>query len=111
MISLDVTALFTNVPLDLVLDFLRRKHEEGIFSPPIPISEFLDLIKLCTDSTIFTFNGDAYQQKFGVAMGSPLSPVLANICMEMFESEYLPLTTKRLRPSFGLHYVNDVFVI
>ena len=44
-------------------------------------------------------------------MGSPLSPVLANICMEMFESEYLPLIPERLRPFFWVRYVDDIFII
>ena len=53
MASLDVTALFTNVPLDFVLSKLKEKHEEGIVNFPIPIDAFLDLIRLCVSSTVF----------------------------------------------------------
>ena len=58
MISLDVTALFTNVPLQFVIQQLSKKAEEGIFTPPIPIQPFLELIELCVDSTVFTFDGN-----------------------------------------------------
>ena len=48
-LSLDVESLFTNVPLDPLLDFLYRKCHEGTL--PIPdgytIEGFLDLIRLC----------------------------------------------------------------
>ena len=48
MVSLDVTALFTNVPLEFVLSKLKEKHEEGIVSFSIPIDAFLNLIRLET---------------------------------------------------------------
>ena len=34
-------------------------------------------------------DGDMYRKTFGVAMGSPLSPVLANLYMEYFETQIL----------------------
>jgi hypothetical protein len=36
-------------------------------------------------SSFFSFNGQFYEQTNGVAMGSPLSPVIANYFMEYFE--------------------------
>ena len=41
-------------------------------------------------------------------MGSPLSPVLANLFMEFFESELL--TTLPFRPPFWARYVDDVII-
>ena len=38
-------------------------------------------IKLCTKDVNFSFNGTTYEQKDGVAMGSPLERVLAGIFM------------------------------
>ena len=111
MISLDVTALFTNVPLDFVLDNLFKKAEEGIFVPPVPIHSFLELIKLCVSTTTFTFDGHGFKQKFGVAMGSPLSPVLANLCMEFLESDYILNCPNNIKPLLWYHYVDDVFII
>ena len=40
-----------------------------------------DLITLCTNNVRFTFNNEIYQQSDGIAMGSPLGPVLAGIIM------------------------------
>ena len=109
MISLDVTALFTNVPLQFVIQQLSKKAE-GIFTPPIPIQPFLKLIELCVDSTVFTFDGKGFKQKFGVAMGSPLSPVLANLCMEFIESEYISSCPDDIKPLLWFRYVDDIFI-
>ena len=38
-----------------------------------------ELLKLCTKSAHFTFDGNIYVQNDGIAMNSPLGPVLANV--------------------------------
>ena len=83
----------------------------ALLSPPVPINEFINCVRLCAESTIFAFNDEAYKQNFGAAMGSPLSPVLANLCMELLESEYLPLVPDHLRPLFWVRYVDDRLMI
>ena len=90
---------------------LKKITEEGIFSPPIPIDEFCNLIRLCVDATIFTFDGEFFQQKFGVAMGSPLSPILANICMEFIEKNFIASLPDNIKPLLWVRYVDDVFII
>jgi hypothetical protein len=42
-------------------------------------------------TSYFSFNGQFYEQIDGVAMGSPLSPVIANFYMEHFEERALKL--------------------
>ena len=51
--------------------FLRRKFADNNLQlpPGLTLDALLDLITLCCESTIFTFNGRFYQQIFGVAMG------------------------------------------
>ena len=38
--------------------------------------------KFVLQATFFRFGGEIYQQKFGVAMGSPVSPIVENLYME-----------------------------
>ena len=63
------------------------------------------------ESTIFTFDGTVYKQKFGVAMGSPLSPILANLCMEFLEKMYVQTLPDDIRAIFWVRYVDDIFII
>ena len=110
LISFDVSSLFTNVPLDetikIVLDRVY-KHKE--VKTKIKRKELKKLLDLCTKEVHFTFNGQTYIQVDGVAMGSPLGPVLANIFMVELESSLIPT----LRDSISLwrRYVDDTFAI
>jgi hypothetical protein len=110
LISFDVESLFTNVPLDVVLDFLQRKLLNSNHDFPLPIDVILDGIRLCVSNNCFVFNGNFYKQIFGIAMGSPLSPILANLFLEMIETEFLPTYNKPL-PSLWLRYVDDVLAL
>jgi len=47
--------------------------------------DILALFKHVLTSTYFCYDGQFYEQTDGVAMGSPLSPVIANLYMEDFE--------------------------
>ena len=57
------------------------------------------LVEICLTSTFFGFEGEFFEQTCGVTMGSPLSPIVANIFMEDFEAK--DLASARLLPSYG----------
>ena len=107
MISFDVTSLFTNVPVDDVLDYLNLELAKYPLSLPVPV--ILKSIRLCVVDTYFSFNDKYYKQIFGMQMGNCLSPMLANIYMEFFESRIannvIPVD------SFWCRYVDDTFCL
>ena len=69
-------------------------------------TEFLKLIKFILHNNYFQFNSNFYRQKFGSAMGNPLSPILSNIVMEDLENSCInKLQEKSL---FYYLYVDDI---
>ena len=50
------------------------------------------MLILCTKNVHFTFNEEVYKQMDGVTMGSPLSPVLADIFMVELENNIVPVS-------------------
>jgi len=83
LISLDVISLFTDVPIDIVMDekwFFIEKHSI------LPKIEFFNAINLVLHSTFFTFNN---KQIYGAPMGSPLSPIVADLVLQKLESDIL----------------------
>ena len=63
-----------------------------------------NLLLLRTKNVDFTF-GNVYQQKDGVAMGSPLGPLLAGIFMTNLKRTLMPELEKFMKP--WDRYVDD----
>jgi len=59
-------------------------------------------------TTYFSFRGIIYQQMFGAAMGSPVSPLLANLFMEWLEKQAVATAPVECKPKFWNQYVDDV---
>ncbi|XP_058817322.1 uncharacterized protein LOC131680624 [Topomyia yanbarensis] len=48
----------------------------------INLDLFIEIVEFCLNNSYFRFRDKFYLQTFGTAMGSPLSPILADIVME-----------------------------
>ena len=110
MLSFDVESLFTNVPtletIEQILD-LAYKDGKSIFHG-LKRDELKHLLIVCTQESHFQFNGEYFDQTDGVAMGSPLGPLFANIFMSGFEKKHM-VELKNLGISFWKRYVDDIF--
>ena len=106
-VAFSQTSLFTKVPVDDLLNFLKEELDN--MNLPLPTSTVIDLIKLCIKDCKFVFDDKFYSQKIGMAMGNPLSPLLSNLYMEFFESKIL----KNILPAnvVWYRYVDDIFCI
>ena len=67
LISLNVTSLFTNVPLLPTIDIiLRRIYDEKATQTNIKRADIRDLLLMCTKSVLFNFDDKSYVQIDGV---------------------------------------------
>lgn len=110
--SLDVTNLFTNIPRKEVLDLIKQKITDANHMLDDQIKELINLLNLCLEQNFFSFNGETYYQNEGLAMGSPLSPILADIFMHNFESTYIIKNQKyKNNLIYYYRYVDDILIL
>lgn len=106
LVSFDVVSMFTSIPIDLLLKIIKKREKDiqklfninwTLFSA---IMNFV--LKQCA---IFSYKNSLYKQKDSLAMGSPLSPILAKILM----TEVLSFIFKDMsyKPKLCALYVDD----
>ena len=93
LVSYDVTSLFTNVPVDETIQILAEKaFKDDWFNKQhnlnITKSDLVELLNIATKNQLFQFEGSLYEQIDGVAMGSPLGPLMANTFMCSIEDRF-----------------------
>jgi len=106
LVSFDVVSLFTNVPIDMALEIIKEKWFHIQTHTNLPQNEFFLAIKFVLESTYFHFNNRVYKQTYGAPMGSPLSPVVADLILQKLESSILNELT--YKPIFYHRYVDDI---
>ena len=109
LVSYDVTSLFTNVPLQETIQIIAEKaFVDDWFNEThnlnITKSDLVQLLEVATKNQLFQFDGKLYEQIDGVAMGSPLGPLMANPFLCSIEEK---LEQENKLPDFYRRYVDD----
>ena len=90
--SYDVSALFTSVPIDPALNIIKDLLDKDTILKErtvMDVGDIILLLEFCLKNTYFSFQGQFYEQVEGAAMGSPVSPIVANLYMEYLEQKAL----------------------
>ena len=109
LVSFDVT-VFTKLPLDYSIDVILRRiytythihththtHTQRERENETNRTKLKNLLILCTKNVHFSLNGQLYLQKDGIAMGSPLAPVMAGIFMVELGRKVLPMLLQYIK--------------
>ena len=83
--SYDVSALFTSIPIEPAINIIKKHLEEDKElhnRTSMTVKHISCLLEFCLKNTYFSFQGRFYEQTEGAAMGSPISPIVANLFME-----------------------------
>ena len=68
----------------------------------LPVDNILELLAFCLNNTYFVFQDIFNEQNRGAAMGSPISPIIANIFMEAFEQKAIATALQPLEYGEGM---------
>ena len=112
MASLDVEPLFTNIPLEeTVKNCVNDLFSNNFYSGKLSRKDLHDLLKLATTESSFIFDNKLYKQIDGIAMGSPLAPILANAFLCYYEKIWLNKCPSLFKPVVYRSYVDDIFIL
>ncbi|XP_076044710.1 uncharacterized protein LOC143027322 [Oratosquilla oratoria] len=107
--SLDVESLFTHVPVDETISIiLERVYRSNVPALDIPEDVLRAMLEICTKEAPFlSHRGELFRQVDGVAMGSPLGVLFANMYMAKVEER-----TFQNHPPPGIYarYIDDIFI-
>ena len=107
LVSYHINTLFTNIALQETIDIainLISNHNPNL---NIARKELIKLFLFPTSLTYFLLNGKFYSQIDGIAIGSPLAPVLANIFIGFYESKWLSEYNLN-KPKVYLRHVDNI---
>ena len=123
IISMDIVKLYPNIDTNLTAEFIikkiyenplnyfpEKKDEQGnnIFPPKSIFENFLD--KILHEFTAFECLSGFFRQKKGANMGGKISPILANIYLNIFEAEIIPNWIENKKIKGFVRYVDDCFI-
>lgn len=108
-VSFDVESLFPSVPVKTALNTLKyHVYRQDI------TKEKKDIIVRSAEHCMsnkqnqFSYRGKFYKQKYGTAIGNPLSPIVSNFFMVHLENK---IKNQKWFPRLWLRYVDDILAI
>ena len=112
MLSFDVVSLFTAIPVDKSCDYISNKplKDDTLSSrTSLNSNEIISLLHFVLSNNYCIYDDKIYKQIHGCAMGSPVSLVVAHLCMEAIEE--VAINTFEIQPKVWKRYVDDSFCI
>ena len=112
MVSYDVMPLFTCIPTNEAIEAIQKRLLlDNHLSERTALSstQICTMPDLCLKTTYFQYWEGFYRQKHGCAMGSPVSPIVANLYRDEVEHRTLS-SFSGTDPSHCFRYVDDTRV-
>ena len=114
LVSFDVVSLFTNTPIGKSIEIVKDRLQNDTElhkRTKLSVEDIIKLLEFILSTTYFSFDRKIYRQKFGAAMGNPVSPIVANIYMEHLEQEAIAMAQDDIEPRVWKRYVDDILAI
>lgn len=113
MVSFDVISLFTNIPVHLAIRNIMKKWDKIKEFTKIPSSKFLKILNFCLiENNYFMYADKLFHQVFGMPMGNPLSPTIADIVLDsLFNDTLAELREENIHFKYITKYVDDILAV
>jgi hypothetical protein len=110
LLTMDIKDLYVKIPTNTTLNIINKTLKHNNIDTYIR-KEIMITIRLITNQNYFHYEGKFYKPKSGVAMGSPLSGILAEIYLQQIEQSRIKHLLEDGRIIYCNRYVDDIFLI
>jgi hypothetical protein len=107
MYTMDIESMYTNIPTEAALKaidwFLLTRND--------PLREIImQGLSIILNATYFTFGDSIWKQVHGIAMGTPVPPIIATLFVGFYEeTSIIPIFSANIR--LYLRYLDDIFIV
>jgi len=108
--SLDITNLYSNIPITETKTILRNIMEHEQITPQTQ-QELMTCYEVITKQNYFANNTEIIVQQDGLAMGAPSLGLIAEIFLQHLEHTHLPHIARKHKIVDYSRYVDDIFLI
>ena len=99
MVSVDVESLFTNIPLQQIIDLCVQKlFEDKNNIDGLSKESFHEMLTVTITESFVLFDNKYYKQNDEVATGSPVGPIFANVFLCLHEILWVEKCLPEFRP-------------
>ena len=113
--TLDVISLYTNIPVEHAIEVLKQVIQENLelFPTPDLPKMLIEMLEFVLKNNIMEYKGMVFKQIFGIAMGTPLAPVLANLYLAFLERILAEKADEKgiLWPTLYKRFIDDCFIV
>ena len=113
--TLDVVSLYTNIPVDHAIEVLKQLIQENIdLFPRKDLADFMiEMLEFVLKHNVMEYKQMVFKQIFGIAMGTPLAPVLANLYLAFLERtlQAKAVESNIMWPILYKRFIDDCFII
>jgi hypothetical protein len=107
-VSIDVVALYSNIPLEERIEcFKKALDSRG--NKTVPTGLLITLLTLVLSLNMFEFGTRLFQQLIGTAMGTKVAPTFANIFMAKLDNLILKVGNDCIH--FFKRFIDDILII
>ena len=107
--TFDIKELYVNIPVSESLIIVKAKLLQN--NDTQKAEQILTLLKEVLSQNYFTFQQRIYQPEQGIAMGFPISGIIAEIFLQNFEDENIKHLLDAKTLAFYTRYVDDILII
>jgi hypothetical protein len=110
MITLDIKDLYVNIPINEIIIITRNLMTKNKIDNT-RITQTLVLLDTILNQNYLKFDNKYYQPNKGVAMGSPISALVAEILLQHYEENLLKNILDKPNIIYYNRYVDDILII